>query len=218
MDAKQFEIIWNNLPDLLTATGVTLKITGFSFLVALLIGILVGIARSKQHKLSFVMTVYVEVFRGSPLLIQLFFIYYGLPEMGVTMSAFIAAVMGLGLNGGAYISEIVRAALMAVDRGQEEAAYALGFNRFQTLCYVVLPQAFRIAIPPLVNAFSSMLKDSSLVSVLAITEISRMGQLIYTRTFRAFEIYLVIGLLYLVLTFCVARVSKYVETKMRYDY
>lgn len=133
-----------------------------------------------------------EIFRGTPLLTQLFFIYYGLPTIGIVMDSMTAAHIGLGLNGIAYISEIARGSLNAVDKGQRDTAYALGMSWSQAIVLVILPQALTVALPSLVNAFSSSLKDTSPVSVLAITELTRVGQPIYTRTFRPFEVYLAI--------------------------
>ena len=147
------------------------------------------------------------------MLIQLFFIYYGLPTIGVNMERYTAGIVGLGLNGGAYISEIVRGALFSVGKEQKDAAAALGFNWIQGMAHIVLPQSIRVALPPLVNAFSALLKDSSLVSVLAITELTRVSQLIYTRTFRAFEVYLAVGALYFGMIYSVALVSRRLEKR-----
>lgn len=192
-----------------------MKIAGVSFCCATTIGFFVGILRSKSQWLSLLFTPYVEIFRGTPLLIQLFFIYYGLPTIGVTLSSSQAAIIGLGLNGGAYISEVVRAAMLSIDSGQNDAAYALGLSWRQALIHVILPQALAVSIPPLMNIFSGLLKDTSLVSVLAITELTRVGQLVYTRSFRAFEIYLVIGCTYFIMTLIVARLSYHLERKYR---
>ena len=176
-----------------------------------------GVARSRSRRLYLLFAPFVEIFRGTPLLTQLFFIYYGLPTIGITMGSFLAAFIGLGLNGGAYISEIIRSSLLSVEKDQQDAAYALGMSWTQTMLYVIFPQAFTVAIPPLVNAFSSLLKDTSLVSVLAITELTRVGQLIYTRTFRAFEIYLAIGCLYFIMTYCASWFSRYLEMKFKIE-
>lgn len=213
----QFEILQSTFPILWDGTLVTLKIAAGSFVIAVLIGVVVGITRSSSRRLSLLFSPYVEIFRGTPLLIQLFFIYYGLPTIGIQMDGFTAAYIGLGLNGGAYISEIIRGSLISVDRGQQDAAYALGMSWAQAMFFVILPQAITVAIPPLVNSFSSLLKDTSLVSVLAITELTRVGQLIYTRTFRAFEVYLAIGFLYFVMTFAAAKFSRYLETKFKIE-
>ncbi len=213
----QFDILQGALPILWEGTLVTIKISFISFILAVFIGAVVGVARSRSRRLYLLFAPYVEIFRGTPLLTQLFFIYYGLPTIGITLGSFSAAFIGLGLNGGAYISEIIRSSLLSVEKDQQDAAYALGLSWTQSMLYVVFPQAFTVAIPPLVNAFSSLLKDTSLISVLAITELTRVGQLIYTRTFRAFEIYLAIGCLYFILTYCASWFSRYLEMKFKIE-
>ncbi len=190
-----------------------MKIALISFCLATTIGFVVGILRTKSQVLNLIFAPYVAIFRGTPLLIQLFFIYYGLPTINITLSSFQAAIIGLGLNGGAYISEVVRASMSSIDSGQKDAAYALGLSWGQALFHVILPQALTVSIPPLMNIFSGLLKETSLVSVLAITELTRVGQLVYTRSFRAFEIYLVIGFIYFIMTFIVARFSYYLERR-----
>lgn len=211
MDGFQFEILRYAMADLGLGAWITIKITCVSFILALVLGLAVGTARYRSRCWRRWLTPYVEAFRGTPLLIQLFFLYYGLPTVGVNMGSAAAAYIGLGLNGGAYISEIIRGSLAGVDKGQEEAALSTGLSRFQALRHVILPQALRTAVPPLVNTFSSLLKESSLVSVLAITELTRVGQLVYTRTFRPFEIYLAVGAMYFLMTYTVARLSRRVE-------
>ncbi|MBA2869660.1 polar amino acid transport system permease protein [Methanococcus maripaludis] len=212
----KFYIVFDNIPFIIDAVFVTLKITIMSFLLSVIIAVLVGSTRAMNFSktLDLILMAYVEIFRGTPLLIQLFFIYYGLPSIGITMSSTFAAVLGLSLNGGAYISEIIRAAIQSVPVGQFEAAESLGMGKIESMVYIVLPQAFRITIPPLVNSFSSILKESSLISVLAITELTRIGQLIYTRTSRPFEIYLTIGLIYLILVSIISISSWKIEKKL----
>ncbi|APC82387.1 amino acid ABC transporter permease [Clostridium botulinum] len=210
-----FDIIFRNLPFLLKATLVTIKITLLSFIVAITLAFIVGILRTYKFSkiLDLILNAYLEIFRGSPLLIQLFFIYYGLPSVGIAMDAEVAAVIGLALNGAAYMSEIIRAAIISIDRGQEEAGFSLGYTRFQNLHYIILPQAVKISVPPLVNGFSSLLKDTSLVSVISITELTRSGNLIYSRTAKPFEVYLTLGLFYFVLTYIVSICSKFIEKR-----
>ncbi|QJT07727.1 amino acid ABC transporter permease [Oceanidesulfovibrio marinus] len=212
----QFDILTRASGDLLLGAWITIKISVLSFLLALIIGFVVGAARARSAFWSRITAPYVEIFRGTPLLIQLFFIYYGLPTVGIKLGGMTAAYVGLGLNGGAYIAEIIRGALLGVEPGQEEAALSTGLTPIQALLYVLFPQALRTAVPPLVNSFSALLKDSSLVSVLAITELTRMGQLVYTRTFRPFEIYLAIGAIYLLMTYCVSWLSKFLEHRLSY--
>ncbi|MBU5298695.1 amino acid ABC transporter permease [Clostridium sporogenes] len=210
-----FDIVFRNLPFLLKATLVTIKITLLSFIVAIILAFIVGVLRTYKFSkiLDLILNAYVEIFRGSPLLIQLFFIYYGLPSVGIAMDAEVAAIIGLALNGAAYMSEIIRAAILSIDRGQEEAGFSLGYTRFQNLRYIILPQAAQISVPPLVNGFSSLLKDTSLVSVISITELTRSGNLIYSRTARPFEVYLTLGLFYFVLTYIVSLCSKFIEKR-----
>lgn len=215
MDDFQFEILGHAWRDLAWGSWVTVKITCGAFVLALLIGFAVGALRAESPLWRRITAPYVEFFRGTPLLIQLFFLYYGLPSIGINLSGAVAAYLGLGLNGGAYISEIVRGALAGVDEGQMEAAVSTGLNRYQAMRHIILPQALRTAVPPLVNSFSALLKESSLVSVLAITELTRIGQLVYTRTFRPFEIYLAVALVYFVMSYAVSRLSKRLEWGLR---
>lgn len=212
-----FDTVIRNLPLFWQATLITVKITVLAFVFALIIAFTVGVLRSYKIPGLFkvLLAVYVEIFRGTPLLIQLFFIYYGLPSVGIIMDAFSAAVIGLALNGGAYMSESVRASILSVPKGQEEAAYSLGYNKLEAIWHIILPQAIRVAIPPLMNGFSSMLKETSLVSVISITELTRTGNLIYSRTARPFEIYLTLGLFYFVLTFSIVLLAKQIERKER---
>lgn len=211
----RIDILFNALPLLAEGLVATIIISLTSFCVALLIGVLVGIARAESSMARRLLGPYVEVFRGTPLLIQLFFIYYGLPSIGLNMNNYTAGVIGLGLNGGAYISEIVRGALYSVEKGQQDAAAALGFSWCQTMIHVILPQTIRVVLPPLVNSFSSLLKDSSLVSILAITELTRVSQLIYTRTFRAFEVYLAVGAIYFGMIYSVSFISRFLEEQFQ---
>ncbi|HMM20002.1 MAG TPA: amino acid ABC transporter permease [Selenomonadales bacterium] len=214
MDLK-FDIIINNLPYLLKATLVTIQYTASAFILALALAVVTGVLRTSRIPkiVDVILTGYMEIFRGTPLLIQLFFIYYGLPSIGIALDSSTAAVLGLALNSGAYMSEIIRAAILSVDKGQHEAAFSFGFTRWQTIRHILLPQSVRMAIPPLMNAFSGLLKDSSLVSVISITELTRSGNLIYSRTYRPFEIYLMLGIFYLAMTFSVSLFSYYLERR-----
>ena len=214
-----FTAVWNNLGFLLEASWLTIYLSFISFILALIIGIIIGTARS--FKIPWIVdklfVVYIEIFRGTPLLIQLFFIYYGLPQVGITFSSHEAAILGLSLNFGAYLSEIVRSGMQAIDKGQHEAAKSLGMSTRVMLLYILYPQALRIMLPPFTNAYAAILKDSSLVSVLSITELTRAGQLIYVRTYEPFEIYLTLGVFYFVMTYTIALASKYLERKMQHQ-
>ena len=211
----QPQVIIHALPLLAEGLNMTLRFSAAAFLLGLGVGFAVGLLRYRSRFCFRLFAPYVEITRGTPLLIQLYFIYYGLPSLGITMGCFTAGVLGLGLNSGAYISEIIRGALYGVARGQEEAAYALGLSWFKAMALVVMPQAIRTALPPLVNAFSATIKDSSLVSIIAVTELTRAGQLVYTRTFRAFEVYLVVGLAYLAIILSISVLSARLESRLK---
>lgn len=210
-----FSFLVPYIPQLAAAARVTLTIGVFSFVLALAVSVLVGVLRSGRLPwiVDFLLGVYVEIFRNTPLLIQLFFIYYGLPSFGIVLTPVTAAVIGLSLNSGAYMSEVVRAAISSVNKGQYEAAFCLGYNRYQVFIHIVLPQAFRIALPTLMNYFTTMIKETSLVSVLSIAELTRVGNQIYARTLSPFEIYITIGAVYFVMTYSVAMLSRWVEKK-----
>ena len=216
MDTFQFQIIKESMPELITGAKITLQITIISFIISLCVGLMTGIIRSSSKFMKIILDIYVEIFRGVPLLIQLFFIYYALPVTGFSLENMTAAYWGIGLCGGAYISEIIRSSILSVSTGQKEAAVSFGLSRFQTYRLIILPQAARIAIPPLMNSFSSQLKETSLVSVLAINELTRMGQMVYSRTFRPFEIYFAVAVIYFVMTFSASKISRYFEKYFSY--
>lgn len=216
MDSFQFQIIKESMPELITGAGITLRITIVSFIISLGAGIITGIIRSSSTRFKFFFDAYVELFRGVPLLIQLFFIYYALPITGFSLENMTAAYWGIGLCGGAYISEVIRSSIMSVDSGQKEAGISFGFSNFEIYRLIILPQAARIAVPPLMNSFSSQLKETSLVSVLAINELTRMGQMVYSRTFRPFEIYFAVAVFYFVMTYSASKISKQLEKYFSY--
>ncbi|SHJ59329.1 amino acid ABC transporter membrane protein, PAAT family [Hathewaya proteolytica DSM 3090] len=217
---ENFQIITDNLPFLLKGAKVTIEISLISFVLALFIAFVVGIIRSYDSfgVLKKFLGFYVEAFRGTPLLIQLFFIYYGLPSLGITMDSYTVAITGLALNSGAYMSEIVRGAIKGVDKGQFEAAYSMGYSKLQATWHIVIPQALVVSIPALVNSFSDLLKSSSLITVISITELTRCGQLIYTSTSRPFEVYTVIAIIYFVLIYVASLISKILERKLALKY
>lgn len=207
------------LPYLLEGAWMTIKISVFSLAIGLLLGILGGFARlSKSFILQKIVFLYVWVFRGTPLLVQLFILYFGLPQLGLELTPFQAAVVGLALNTGAYATEIVRSALQAVDRGQYEAATSLGMSWGMAMFRVIGPQAVKILIPSMVNQFIMTVKNSSMVSLLTITELFRTGESIIVSTFRNFEVYTAIALMYLIITSILMVVAQRLEKGMRvYD-
>lgn len=215
MKDLDFSIVMPYAAQLPPALLITIEIGVLGFIVALLIALVVGTLRSRKLNkvISGILSFYVEIFRGTPLLVQLFFIYYGLPSVGIRIGPFAAAVMTMGLNSGAYLSENVRGSILAVDKGQYEAAYMLGYTPVQTATNIVLPQAIRVAIPSFMNGFSSIIKETSIVSVLPIIELTKLGNQVYARTYHPFEIYIILGVLYFILTYSLTFLSRYFERK-----
>jgi polar amino acid transport system permease protein len=203
------------LPPLGKGAVMTIEITAISVGMGVLIGIFVGVARVSKNPILFIpSTIYVEVIRGTPLLAQLFIVYFGLPSLGINLPPFTAAVIAMGINSGAYVTEIFRGGIQSIEKGQMEAARSLGLSYFQAMRYVILPQALRRVLPPLGNEFIAMLKDSSLASTIAIAELMRVGREITSRTFRSFEVLGVVALLYLVITLPLSLVVRYMERRM----
>lgn len=210
-----FELIQRALPILLMGAGVTIEITAFSVAIGFFIGLFVGIARISQFKILRIMAaVYADCIRGTPLLVQIFLIYFALPmAIGQRVEPFIAAVAACGINSGAYVSEIFRAGIQAIDVGQMEAGRSLGLTWWQTMRFIILPQAFKNILPPLGNEFIAMLKDSSLVSVIGFEELTRRGQLIIAQTYGSFEIWMTVAVLYLLMTMAISRIVAFLEKR-----
>ena len=191
----------------------TLPLTAISFVLGLALALLLALMRlSRVRALSVTARTYVSLVRGTPLLVQLFIIFYGLPSLGVTIEPFPSAVLAFTLNVGGYASEVVRAAILAVPRGQWEAASTVGMGYTTTLRRVVLPQAVRVAVPPLSNTLISLVKDTSLASTILVTELLRKAQELAAPTFEFFTLYTVAGGYYwvvcLVLSFSQARLER----------
>ena len=210
-----FELIQRALPILLMGAGVTIEITAFSVAIGFFIGLFVGIARISQFKILRIMAaVYADCIRGTPLLVQICLIYFALPmAIGQRVEPFIAAVAACGINSGAYVSEIFRAGIQAIDVGQMEAGRSLGLTWWQTMRFIILPQAFKNILPPLGNEFIAMLKDSSLVSVIGFEELTRRGQLIIAQTYGSFEIWMTVAVLYLIMTMAISRIVAFLEKR-----
>ena len=210
------DLMINSLPLLIVGAGITIQITAISEGLGLIIGMFVGIARICNVKvLRALATVYIDFLRGTPLLVQIFLIYFALPMVvGQRVDPFIAAITACGINSGAYIAEIFRAGIQAIDEGQMEAGRSLGMSWVQTMRYIIVPQAFKNVIPPLGNEFIALLKDSSLVSVIGFEELTRRGQLIIARTYGSLEIWITVALIYLVMTLTISRLVSYMEKRL----
>lgn len=197
------------------ALKTTILIGVLGFILAVIIALLVGTLRSGSLPVVFdkLLSVYVEIFRGTPLLVQLFFVYYGLPSLGFQINPIVASVVTMGLNSGAYLSENVRGAILSISKGQYEAAYILGYSSFQTRVNIILPQAMRVAIPSFMNGFSSIIKETSIVSVLPVVELTKLTNQVYAKTYQPFEIYILLGVVYFILTYFATFLAKAIERR-----
>lgn len=214
------QVILDALPNLSAGALVTLQLTAITVFLGMILGSLIGIARlSANPFLRIAARIYIDFLRGTPLLVQIFMIYFGLPALiratgsTFTFNQWTAAVLALTLNSAAYIAEIVRGAIQSIELGQHEASESLGLGSVQTMRYVIFPQAFRRMIPPLGNEFISLLKDTSLTAVIGFEELFRKGQLIVAQNYRAFEIYFAVALVYLLLTLLSSQVFGWLERR-----
>ncbi|MDB5784202.1 amino acid ABC transporter permease [Caballeronia mineralivorans] len=186
------------LPILLKGAVVTIEITFCSFILSTLLGLLLALMRVSSNKLaSHAAATFINVIRGLPIIVQLFYIYFVLPDLGVRLSAFQAGFIGLGIAYSVYQAENFRAGIQAIDHGQIEAAQSIGMRGGLIMRRVVLPQAFKIALPPYGNTLVMMLKDSSLASTITVAEMTRAGQLIASSTFQNMTVFTLVALLYL---------------------
>lgn len=195
-----YSVVLSKLPIFLDGCLVTLEISFFALLLGMIFGIGGALCRISSNRfLSGIAFLYVWIIRGTPIMVQLFILYFGLPQLGIKMSSMTAGILGLAINTGAYVTEIIRSGIQAIEKGQTEAALSLGMKPYQAMVRIVGPQAVKVCMPPLVNQFIMTLKNSSIASLVTITELLRTGeQLIYT-TFRSFEVYTVVAVLYLIM-------------------
>lgn len=209
----RFDIVWNNFSVLMEGLQTTILLSLLTMVLATAIGLFVAIVRLRASRIvAFPLIVYVEVFRGTPALVQIVWIYYCLPILlGVEMSAFFSLVVAMALNAGSYISEVFRAGIQAIDKGHTDAARALGFRPLQVTSRVVVPQAAYRMIPAIGNVFISAIKLSSLCSVLGMSELMYQGQLVIANFFRPIEVFTVVAGIYLVLTYSTSLFLTYLE-------
>jgi len=203
------------LPPLLQGAWVTITVSLVAYALALIVGLVFGIARmSRFWPINAVATVYVQFIRGTPLLLQLFFIYYVLPYGGVILSPFASGVSGLTINYSAYMAEVFRSGVQAIPKGQWEAGLSLGMSRRLLMRRIILPQAIRIVIPAIGNFFVSIFKDSALVSVITMRDLMFSGQLLASATFKHFEIFALVGLIYFIISYPTAKLVDYIEARL----
>jgi polar amino acid transport system permease protein len=212
-----WNVIVRSFPLLLAGAGLTIRLTCIAVGMGILIGTFVGIGRVSKNKFIFTLSsIYVNFIRGTPLLVQLYLFYFGLPALlGFPIPPFPAAILSMSINSGAYVAEIVRAGIQSIDQGQMEAARSLGMTYHQAMKYVIIPQTFKRIIPPLGNEFIAMLKDSSIVSVIALEELVRKGYLVMGRTFRSFEVWTAVAFLFLFMTFPIAQLVNFAERRLK---
>ncbi|KJH78419.1 amino acid ABC transporter permease [Pseudomonas sp. ES3-33] len=210
-----FVLIPKYFPFLLKGAVVTLQLSVLSMTLGILIGLAVALGRlTRRPWLDWPLRSYVEIWRGVPLVVQLLVIYFTLPQIGLTLSGFWAGVLGLSLNLGAYLSEVFRAAILSLDKGQREAGLSIGMSRNKIYLRVILPQALKIAIPTVGGYFISLLKDSSLVSFIAVNELLRHGSIVIANTFLSMQVYLMVAIIYFVLSFIAARGVHWIEQRL----
>jgi L-cystine transport system permease protein len=216
MDPATWDLIWRNLWPMLQATLTkTLPLTAISFAVGLVIALFVALARlSRFALLSWLARAYVSVIRGTPLLVQLFIVFYALPQFNIVIDPFPAAVIAFSLNVGGYAAEVIRAAILSIPKGQWEAAQTIGMRYPTTLQRIILPQAARTAVPPLSNTLISLVKDTSLASTILVTELLRVAQLAAAPTFDFFALYAVAAVYYWVICELLSLAQGGLETRL----
>jgi His/Glu/Gln/Arg/opine family amino acid ABC transporter permease subunit len=215
MDGFDWGAVWYAVPYMLQGAVVTLEISFWAMLLATLVGIVMGlISVSDLRGLKAIIRAYVYFVRGTPALVQIFLVYFALPRIGFELSSFWSGVVALAFNSAGFIAEIVRAGLQSIDAGQSEAALSIGMTSRQTILYILLPQSLRRITPPLTNEVITLIKSSSLLSVISITELTRSAQLIIAERFVPFELYAALAVYYLVIISVLSRASEYVERRL----
>ncbi|WP_141431767.1 amino acid ABC transporter permease [Bacillus sp. 03113] len=212
-----FQPIIPTIPYILKGLGVTLKIVSLAGVIGFIFGIILSILKISQIKvLTFLADAYTSIFRGTPLVLQLMIIYYGLPQViGYQIEPATAAILSFGLNSAAYISEIIRAGILAVDKGQSEAAMALGVPSRFTMLDIILPQALKNILPALLNEFISLTKESAIVTVIGVTDVMRRAYIVGGDKYSYFEPLLIAGLVYYILVSILTLLGKSLERRMR---
>lgn len=210
---------WTNLPyfldTLIPAAVTTIEVTAGAFVLAVVIGLLLALLqRAKFDIVRNAVRTYIEVIRGTPVLAQLFILYFGLAEFGLKFTPLQAAILGLGLNGGAYLAEVFRSGIQSIHAGQMEAALTIGMTPLAAMRYVVLPQALGVVVPPTANYSIALLKDTAVVSAVAAPEIMFRARNLVMETYLSMQIYLLVALMYLVLSFVLSRVAVLLERRL----
>ena len=215
MNPFDWGVIWYAIPFMLQGALITLEICALSLVFGTVIGVAFGLLSfSSLAPIKWLIRAYVYFVRGTPALVQIFLIYFALPQVGVYISPFWCGVVALSFNAGGFIAEIVRASIGSIDAGQTEAAMAIGMTHRQGLVHILLPQSLRRMTPPLTNELITLVKGSSLLSVISITELTRSAQVIIAERFTPFEIYLTLAIFYLIIISILSWASERVEERL----
>ena len=215
MIEESLQLVADSAPFLLKGAGYTILLSVGGMFFGLLLGFALALMRlSKVLPLDWLARIYVSFFRGTPLLVQLFVIYFGLPQIGLELDPIPAALIGLSLNMAAYVCEIPRAAISSIERGQWEACASIGMTRAQAMRRAILPQAMRTALPPLGNSFISLVKDTALAATIQVPELFRQAQLVTARTFEVFTMYLAVAVIYWILASILAHFQNRLEARV----
>lgn len=210
-----WDIILESIPLLAEGVIVTLQVSSLSAVLGLALGVVLGLgALSRSRAIRWSVAAYVDFIRGTPLLIQIFLVFFALPMVGIRFDEFAAGVVALSINAAAFVAEVVRGGVGSIERGQSEAAKAIGMRHRQVLVYILLPQAYRQMMPPLTNELISLVKNSSLLSVISVYELTRAGQAIISVHFVPFEIYTLLALYYYVLIKALSWLSVQLERRL----
>lgn len=209
------DIIVSALPFLLKGLQVTIYIFLIAIILGFFIGLVVALFRLAPIKvLNWIAKIYVDIIRGTPFIVQLFFIYFGVNSLNViSLNSTTAGIITVAINAGAYFAEIIRAGIQSIDKGQTEAARSIGLTSAQTMRYVVLPQAFRRMLPTITNQSIISLKDTSLLSVIGIADLTQQGQIQASATFEAFRIWLAVGVIYFIIIYLLSILANFIERR-----
>lgn len=206
--------LWVYVPGFLHASWLVFSITVLVIVVSWICGLAAALGKTSAiAPVRWFATFYIWFIRGTPTLIQVFIVYFGFPQFGLKLSPFVAGVLALGVNSGAYVAEIIRSGLTAIPKGQMESAMALGISRQKTMTTIILPQVFRIILPPLTNEAITCLKNTSLLSTITVMELTLYSQVLIATTFRPFQFYIATAVIYLVMTTVLSQLSAYLERR-----
>lgn len=223
------ELVFTSIPELLEQLPITLELAGLGMVMGLLLGLVMAVIKMKNIKVLTQLTNFmISVVRGTPVIVQLYMAFFGIPMLfkylnqnfGMNLAVadipgFVYAVVALGINQSAFCAEIIRSALMSVNAGQVEAAQAMGMTYFQTLRRIILPEAFEVALPTLGNSLINIIKSTSLAFTCAVVELTAQGRIIAGRTYRYFELYVSLAIIYWVITIIIEQIIKLIERKIR---